>query len=52
MTAGESFRNGEGLRSVTFNHREVLTIVRRDFMSYGVDRYIVRDSRGRHGYAY
>lgn len=52
MAKGDTFRNGEGLRCWAFNHHEVLTVVRRDIAGYGVDRYIVRDSSGRHGYAY
>lgn len=52
MSAGQAFANGDALHSVTFNWHERLTIVRRDVQSYGVDRYVVRNAAGRHGYAY
>ncbi|QWY79630.1 hypothetical protein SEA_SCOUT_89 [Mycobacterium phage Scout] len=53
MSAGQSFRNGvDGKHSHSFNWGERLTVVRRDCQSYGVDRYLVKDSTGRHGWAY
>lgn len=52
MSAGSTFVNGDTLHSVTFNWHEVLTVVRRDVQSYGVARFVVRNTAGRHGYAY
>ena len=53
MTAGQTFVNGsERLHSRSFGWNEVLTVVRKDNQSYGVERYVVRDKYGRHGFAY
>ncbi|AAN01842.1 hypothetical protein SEA_SOYO_90 [Mycobacterium phage SoYo] len=52
MAKGQTFQNGQGLHSHGFNWAETLTVVRKDPMSYGVERYLVRDRYGRHGYAY
>ncbi|AIS73762.1 hypothetical protein SEA_PANAMAXUS_85 [Mycobacterium phage Panamaxus] len=53
MSNGQSFRNGvDGLHSTGFNWAERLVVIRRDPQSYGVERYLVRNVNGRHGYAY
>lgn len=52
MTTGQTFINGQAVTAHGFNWAEQLTVVRLDAQSYGVDRYIVRDRHGRHGYAY
>lgn len=52
MGKGNSFRNGvDGLKSHGFAWGEELTVVRKDCHSYGVDRYLVRNRHGRHGWA-
>lgn len=53
MTTGQTFVNGVGpVRARNFGWHETLTVVRRDYAGYGVERYIVRDRYGRLGYAY
>lgn len=53
MHKGQSILNGiDGIGSSQFNYGERLTIVRRDNQSYGVERFVVKDRHGRHGYAY
>jgi hypothetical protein len=55
LTAGATFANNDsaaGLHAQAFAWDATLTIVRRDPQSYGVARYVVRDSNGRHGYAF
>lgn len=52
MSNGQTFRNGiDGLHSHGYNWGERLTVVRQD-TGYGVTRYIVKDNKGSHGYAY
>lgn len=51
LIPGSLIVNGNGLHSSQFNWQESLTIVRLT-TGYGVTRYVVSDSRGRHGYAY
>lgn len=53
MSPQQSFQNGiDGVSSVGFNRGETLTVVRKDCRGYGVERYLVSDRYGRHGYAY
>lgn len=54
MTAGQTFIVGTpGFPRVNgANWGEQVTVVRLDPQSYGVKRYLVRDSHGRHAYAY
>lgn len=50
---GETFTNGTGaLHAPTMDWSVTLTVVRHCDGAYGTDRYTVRDSRGRHGYAF
>lgn len=51
MLPGVSFENGKELWSHEHRFGETLFVVRRD-RGYAVDRFLVKDQRGRHGYAF
>lgn len=53
LTSGTALPNGtSGVYARAMNWGETITILRRDVQCYGVDRWLVADSHGRHGWAH